>query len=140
LYVHTFLTDSSTEFYLGFKSWLPKWLKNGFTTAAGKHVKNAPLIRYLSALLNDRVRNGHEVRLQYIQGHEGNEGADRLAGQGAEMPEVEERGWQELEKALRAKYDPAGFPLGFWVLACLILVSGFFLNPLQLINVTRRDL
>jgi ribonuclease HI len=92
-----------------FKSWLPKWLKNNFISAAGKPVKNAPLIRYLSALLDDRAQNGHKVRLQYIKGHaghEGNEGADRLAGQGAEMPEVEERDWQELEKALRAEKIP----------------------------------
>jgi hypothetical protein len=40
------------------------------------------------------------VRFQYIKGHaghEGNEGADALAGRGAQMPEEEERNWQELE-------------------------------------------
>lgn len=97
---------SSTEFYLGFQKWLPKWLTNGFTTAAGKPVKNALLIRYISALLDHRARHEHNVRLQYVKGHaghEGNEGADALAGQGAKMPEAEERNWEELEEALRAK-------------------------------------
>lgn len=72
-------------------------------------MKNAPLIRYISALLDDHARHGRKVRLQYIKGHaghEGNEGADMLAGQGAEMPEVEERDWQELATALRAKEIP----------------------------------
>jgi len=89
-----------------FKSWLPKWLTNGFTATSGNPVKNAPLIRYISALLDDRARNGHKVRLQHIKGHaghEGNEGADYLAGRGAEMPEEMERDWKALKKALRAK-------------------------------------
>lgn len=46
--------------------------------------------------------------MQHIKGHaghQGNEGADRLAGIGAGMPETEERDWERLEKALRAIED-----------------------------------
>lgn len=69
-------------------------------------VKNAPLIRYISALLDDRAFEGQKVRLQHIKGHAGhmgNEGADRLAGIGSAMPATEERDWQNLEKAVRAE-------------------------------------
>ena len=46
----------------GFREWMPKWLKSGFIASNGKPVKNAPLIRYLSALLDQRAREGQKVR------------------------------------------------------------------------------
>ena len=64
---------------------MPKWLKNNFVTVSNQPVKNAPLIRYVSALLDIRARRGQKVHLQYVKGHsgiEGNEGADRLANRG----------------------------------------------------------
>ncbi|KAI0635492.1 ribonuclease H-like domain-containing protein [Trametes polyzona] len=82
-----------------FRSWMPKWLKNNFKTASGEPVKNAPLIRYLSALLDERAREGQKVHLQYIKGHaghEGNEGADQLANVGATLPSDPERDWVAL--------------------------------------------
>ncbi|KAI0371336.1 ribonuclease H-like protein [Pilatotrama ljubarskyi] len=86
----------------GFRHWMPKWLRNNFKTASGEPVKNAPLIRYLSALLDERARHGQKVHLQYIKGHAGhvgNEGADRLANMGATMPQEPERDWEALMDA-----------------------------------------
>ncbi|KAH9952007.1 ribonuclease H-like domain-containing protein [Amylocystis lapponica] len=86
-----------------FQEWMPKWLASGWKNAAGAPVKNAPLIRYLSALLGVRGRAGQRVQLQYVRGHvgeEGNEGADRLANRGALLSEAPERDWGALEEAL----------------------------------------
>jgi len=94
------------NYSLGFKKWLSNWIKNGFISSSGQPVKNAPLIRYISALLDARSYRGQKVRLQHIKGHaghEGNEGADRLAGIGAGLPATEERDWTSLERALRAE-------------------------------------
>ena len=41
---------------------MPKWLRNGFKSSTGQPVKNAPLIRYLSSLLDLRAREGQKVR------------------------------------------------------------------------------
>ena len=78
---------------------MPKWLKNNFVTSSKEPVKNAPLIRYLSALLDLRARRGQKVHLQYVMGHageEGNEGADRLANYGATLLALPERDWEML--------------------------------------------
>ncbi|KAI0762190.1 ribonuclease H-like domain-containing protein [Trametes elegans] len=91
-----------------FRHWMPKWLKNNFRTASGEPVKNASLIRYLSALLDERALEGQKVHLQYIKGHaghEGNEGADRLANVGATMPQEPERNWEALLDAKSAAKD-----------------------------------
>lgn len=108
---------------------MPKWLKNNFKTASGEPVKNAPLIRYLSALLDLRAREGQKVtastlpqlcrvytpfqiHLQYIKGHaghEGNEGADRQANIGATMPLEPERDWEALMSATVRASRPAFF-------------------------------
>ena len=88
---------------IGFREWMPKWLKNNFLTASKEPVKNAPLIRYLSALLDLRARRGQKVHLQYVKGHagiEGNEGADRLANYGATMAMLPERDWEMLINTL----------------------------------------
>ncbi|KAH9848936.1 ribonuclease H-like domain-containing protein [Lenzites betulinus] len=85
-----------------FRHWMPKWLQNNFKTASGEPVKNAPLIRYLSALLDERALEGQKIHLQYIKGHaghEGNEGADQLANLGATLPLEPERDWEALMNA-----------------------------------------
>ncbi|OJT04036.1 Vegetative incompatibility protein HET-E-1 [Trametes pubescens] len=95
-----------------FRHWMPKWLKNNFRTASGEAVKNAPLIRYLSALLDLRAREGQKVHLQYIKGHaghEGNEGADYQANIGATMPLEPERDWEALMNSTVRAQRPAFF-------------------------------
>ncbi|KAI1783131.1 hypothetical protein LXA43DRAFT_904188 [Ganoderma leucocontextum] len=92
---------------------MPKWLRSGFVASNGKPVKNAPLIRYLSALLDQRACEGQKARhtyyysllihLQYVKGHageEGNEGADYQANLGATMGELPERDWDALIETL----------------------------------------
>ncbi|KAJ6623043.1 ribonuclease H-like domain-containing protein [Mycena sp. CBHHK59/15] len=91
-----------------FKDWLPGWLRNNFISASGQPVKNAALIRYLSAHLDARAGSGQKVRLQYVKAHngeEGNEGADAQANVGAYQPPAEERDWTRLEAELRARLD-----------------------------------
>ncbi|TFK41995.1 ribonuclease H-like domain-containing protein [Crucibulum laeve] len=91
--------------------WLRKWTSNGFLNTQGEPVKNAAVIRYLSALLDARALNGQIIRIQYVKGHAGivgNEGADDEANKGARLPPVPERDWETLEKNLReqeAKLD-----------------------------------
>ena len=52
---------------LGFREWMPKWIRNSFKTSTGEPVKNAPLIRYLSALLDQRAREGQKVPIVLAQ-------------------------------------------------------------------------
>ncbi|KZT02364.1 ribonuclease H-like protein [Laetiporus sulphureus 93-53] len=85
------------------RTWLPKWLDNGFKTAKGDPVKNVQLIYYLNALLAQRALEGQKVHLEYVRGHageEGNEGADALANIGAYKPTVPERDWEALQAQL----------------------------------------
>ncbi|KAF7975181.1 hypothetical protein HWV62_10230 [Athelia sp. TMB] len=89
-----------------FTQWLPGWLKRDWKNAAGLPVKNRHVIAYLSSLLDKRSTQGENVRLQYIKahvGHEGNEGADQLAGAGTFKPAVPEQSWEEFEKKVRAE-------------------------------------
>ncbi|OSC96690.1 ribonuclease H-like protein [Trametes coccinea BRFM310] len=87
-----------------FRHWMPKWIANNFKTSSGEAVKNAHLIQYLSSLLDERVHG--MVHLQCIKGHaghEGNEGADRIANLGATLPAQPERDWKAL---MIAKSEP----------------------------------
>ncbi|SPO26059.1 related to Ribonuclease H [Ustilago trichophora] len=67
--------------------WLPEWKQNGWRTARGEPVKNQDLIKQL-----DNQLNGHSPRpkLEYVRGHSGDAGnveADRLARNGAKLPQ-----------------------------------------------------
>ncbi|KAG2155701.1 ribonuclease H-like domain-containing protein [Suillus clintonianus] len=89
-----------------FESWLPKWSANGFRTSTGQPVKNVELITYLAALLYARERAGPKVVFKHVRGHvgiEGNEGADRLANDGALKPQLPERDWLRLTRDLEKK-------------------------------------
>lgn len=64
----------------GITSWLAKWKKNGWKTAARKPVANADLWQRLEA-----ATESHEVSWQWVRGHSGhpeNERADQLANRG----------------------------------------------------------
>lgn len=93
---------------LGFKQWLPNWIRNNFRSTSGAPIKNVGIIRYLSAHLDVRARNGQKVRLQYVKGHsgdEGNDGADMQANVGATMSPVPERSWETLERQFRERVE-----------------------------------
>jgi len=64
----------------GVTSWLPRWKRNGWKTAARKPVKNADLWAEL-----DRLAALHDIEWHWIKGHAGhdhNERADQLAREG----------------------------------------------------------
>lgn len=98
----------------GIKEWLPKWRRNGFRTGAGAPVKNAPLIRYLSALITARGEKGQLVEFEKVKGHSGdagNDGADAQANLGALLPAEPERDWDALQRAVEERpraLAPAG--------------------------------
>ena len=86
--VATLWTDSR---YLkdGITSWLARWQRNGWKTAAGKPVKNEDLWRAL-----DRQVSRRDVTWRWIKahaGHGGNERADALAREGM-APFLDRRG------------------------------------------------
>ncbi|EAU92310.2 hypothetical protein CC1G_00529 [Coprinopsis cinerea okayama7 len=85
--------------------WLPGWVKRGWKNAKGEPVKNAPIIRLISAHLDRRAQLGQKVRMVYVEGHSGNvgnDGADAQANAGCLLPPTEERDWDAEEKELRA--------------------------------------
>lgn len=93
---------------------MPKWLQKGFVSSKGEPIKNEALIRYLSALLDERARGGQRVSFQYVRGHvgeEGNEGADYLANVGATHPELPERDWEELRQRIEEARDASSTPV-----------------------------
>ena len=52
----------------------PKWQANGMKSASGKPVKNLGRIRKLWVALDERP----QVRLEWVKGHAGNEGNERV--------------------------------------------------------------
>jgi hypothetical protein len=88
---------------LGFQTWIHNWREKDWKTATGKDVKNEGIIRCISKCLDIRAKGGQKVRLQYVKGHSGevgNEGADRLANNGAFMSPTQELDWKLLEDQL----------------------------------------
>jgi ribonuclease HI len=90
------------------RDWIPSWQKRRWKTANGQDVKNKAVIQYLSYLLDQRARLGQIVQLQHVRGHAGNvgnEGADKLAGEGAGMMAVPERDWTLPKEATGPEAD-----------------------------------
>ena len=75
------VTDS--EYVMkGINEWMVNWKKRGWKTAAKQPVKNADLWQQL-----DEQVNRHEVKWQWVRGHNGhpgNERADDLANRGVD--------------------------------------------------------
>lgn len=68
----TLYTDS--EYVMkGISEWLPSWKARGWKTAAKKPVKNQDLWQALDA---ENAR--HKVRWQWVRGHAGNHGNERV--------------------------------------------------------------
>jgi ribonuclease HI len=73
------LTTDSQYVRQGITSWLPRWKRNGWKTAARKSVKNQDLWEEL-----DRLAGLHEVEWHWVKGHSGhpeNERVDRAANE-----------------------------------------------------------
>jgi ribonuclease HI len=70
----------------GMTSWLPRWQRNGWLTAAKKPVKNEDLWR---ALIEAAAQ--HEVRWHWVKGHAGhpeNERCDELANEAIRLADA----------------------------------------------------
>ncbi|KAF8511362.1 ribonuclease H-like domain-containing protein [Gautieria morchelliformis] len=103
-------TDSSYSISC-VRDWIPSWQKRRWKTADGQDVKNKAVILYLSYLLDQRARLGQRVQLQHVRGHAGivgNEGADKLAGEGALMSVAPERDWTLPKMATGPEADAIG--------------------------------
>ncbi|KAI0085542.1 ribonuclease H-like domain-containing protein [Irpex rosettiformis] len=86
--------------------WLPRWRRNKFRTAEGKPVSNKELICYIDALLTEREQEGQKVTFEHVYGHRGdmgNEGADRQANLGCELPEQPDLDWESFELEARMR-------------------------------------
>ena len=57
----------------GIQEWVPQWRLRGWRTADRKPVKNQDLWEAL-----DAARTPHQVRWQWVRGHDGNEGNERV--------------------------------------------------------------
>ena len=67
-------------------NWSPKWISNGWKTAAGKPVENKDLVESILHKIAQRSKEGGDTRLIWTKGHAANEGniaADKLAVDGA---------------------------------------------------------
>ncbi|GAA5995237.1 hypothetical protein JCM5350_002793 [Sporobolomyces pararoseus] len=98
-----------------FTSYIPGWRARGWRTSSGTTPLNSDLIRYILSLLALRTAHAStsksskpdasscmaNVKFKWIKGHagqEGNEMADKLANQGAALPEAEDRDFEKLAK------------------------------------------
>ena len=84
------LTTDSVYLLKGISEWLPRWLRNGWKTAANTPVKNMDLWQCLALL-----KGKHHIEWQWIKGHAGhpeNERADRLANRGIDELLLAQRG------------------------------------------------
>jgi ribonuclease HI len=68
----TLYTDSKYV-CTGIEEWLPQWKRRGWKTADKKPVKNIDLWQAL-----DAAREPHQIKWQWVKGHAGNAGNERV--------------------------------------------------------------
>ncbi|KAK4053801.1 hypothetical protein OIV83_001457 [Microbotryomycetes sp. JL201] len=104
----TICTDSQYTISI-FSEWIPGWRRNGWRASSGKPVMNVDMIRYVLSLLALRapdkgkskgglLSNVTLVKVKAHVGIDGNEQADRLANEGALMPQVPDIDFEKLTK------------------------------------------
>ena len=67
------LTTDSEYVRQGITSWIPRWKRNGWKTAARKPVKNQDLWLAL-----DRLAEDHDIEWHWVRGHSGHEENERV--------------------------------------------------------------
>lgn len=78
-------------------SWQHAWRPKGWKRSNGEDVQNKDLIRRLEREMRARKPRPKLVHVKGHAGTYGNEMADRLATQGATLPDVPESQWEEME-------------------------------------------
>jgi ribonuclease HI len=71
--VHVTLYTDSKYVCTGIQEWLPQWKRRGWKTADRKPVKNVDLWQAL-----DAAREPHVIKWQWVKGHAGNAGNERV--------------------------------------------------------------
>lgn len=78
-------TDSEYTIKI-FTEWLPGWKAKNWKRSDGRPVENADMIKLVEGIIEEFKKGGGQVEWEWVRGHAddvGNEGADRLAKQGA---------------------------------------------------------
>lgn len=99
----TVFTDSQYTIDASTK-WIHGWRRNNWITGAGLPVKNRDLFEQL-----DKLLKFHDVTLTKVKGHSGipgNEAADKLAGDAAKNPTLDDEGFIPSSKQPK---PPAGY-------------------------------
>ncbi|KAJ8453534.1 hypothetical protein ONZ45_g19680 [Pleurotus djamor] len=100
-------TDSSYSIKC-MTEWLEGWRQRGWMKSKGESVKNRDIIEYLALLLDSRERWGQTVTFEHVKGHSGdvgNDGADRLAVQGAWKEEEADWDFKKQMEEFKALFE-----------------------------------
>ncbi|TFK26659.1 ribonuclease H-like protein, partial [Coprinopsis marcescibilis] len=96
------------------EDWMPNWIRNNWMNSSKEPVKNAGIIRLISAHLDLRGQRGQQIRFDHVKGHSGdvgNDGADYQANQGTLLPPVPDRDWATAEVEVRSRIRMTDIPV-----------------------------